>query len=189
VEVVLASRKQEVLEILGDGRHQVVLHRSILSDEVSAAIRRSVTATLQLTVTPESQWWHEHSGEFRFRSVERSVLLNEYRWFGNWQRIAIALACILAGLEATLALATAISEIKLAVTGGALTAFGGAFTLVLRYLAKEKAATMARLAHANENAAKLLSLAQPMAVISKFTDQPTDKLKSVVDMYKKKEIP
>lgn len=187
MELVLATRRQEVLEVLGDGQHQVVRHQGILPDEVSATIKRSLTTTFGLSVTPESQWWHAHSDELRFLSTERSRLLDEYRSLGHWQRIAIVLACICAGLQASLAVASSVSETKLAVTGAATTALGGAFAAVLRHLAKEKAAAMAGLTQANDSGTKLLTLAQPMIVIPQFADLPADKFKPVVGMYKSSE--
>lgn len=187
--MVLAARRQEVLEVLSDGQHQVVRHQGIMSDEVSATIKRSLTTTFGFSVTPESRWWHAHSEELRFLGTERSRLLDEYRRLGHWQRIAIVLACICAGLQASLAVASSVSEIKLAVTGAATTALGGAFAAVLRHLAKEKAATMAGLSQANDSGARLLTLAQPMIVIPQFADQSTDKFKSVVGMYKSSEKP
>lgn len=187
MELVLAARRQEVLEVLGDGEHQVVRHQGILPDGVSAAIKRSLTTTLRFSVTPESRWWHAHADELRFLSTERSRLLDEYRRLGHWQRIAIVLACICASLQAGIAVASSVSGTKLAVTGAATTALGGAFAAVLRHLAREKAATMTGLTQANDSGAKLLALAQPMIVIPQFSEQPADKFKSVVRMYKSPE--
>lgn len=184
VEMVLASRRQEVLEVLGDGQHQVVRHQGILPDGVSTTIRQSLTSTVGLTVTPESRWWHAHSDELRSLHAEKSRLLDEYRRLGHWQRITVVLACISAGLQGVLAVASTVSEVRMAVTGATITTLGGAFTAILRHLAKEKAATITGLAQANDSAAKIITLAQPMAAIPQFINQSADKFKAIVDIYK-----
>jgi hypothetical protein len=185
VETTLAAQRREVVEILGDGKHALVLHHGILPNAASEAISRRLAA-LELEFAPERRWWRDHTYELDVLRAERQNLLESYRRLDRWQSAALSLVFTFEAIHGVLALAVTANMIKLALTGGSAIAFGGTCAGVLRYLAKERATTMNRLAQINDSAAKLHAMAEPMVILPQFASQSENKFKAITDMYKKK---
>jgi hypothetical protein len=158
MQTELVAREQAQLEVFADGTYGLKRYVCTVPEAVSEVIGRHLSA-VESQQSPQRKWWLHYSYEVKELRATRKELFVSYRRFGRWQFVTIGCGLTFEAAHGAIALLIGASMPSLAPLGGSALAVAGTCAGILRYLTKEKAATMKSVEQITSDLARCQSMA------------------------------